>query len=100
MSALLRGADRHRAIAGLNDWNSLEDRDAIRRYLEFRSFNAAFGFMSRVALKAEKMDHHPEWCNSYNKVRITLTTHSSGGITELDIKLAKFIDAAAAQANK
>lgn len=87
------------AVAGLDDWHTLKDRDAIRRHLEFKSFNAAFGFMSRVALRAEKMNHHPEWCNSYNKVRITLTTHTSGGLTELDIKLAKFIDLIAAQAH-
>ena len=67
-------------------------REAIQKTFEFKNFNAAFGFMARTALMAEKMDHHPEWFNVYNKVDVTLTTHSEGGVTELDIKLAKFMN--------
>jgi 4a-hydroxytetrahydrobiopterin dehydratase len=73
------------------------ERDAIRRQVVFGDFNRAFGFMSRVALQAEKLDHHPEWSNVYAKVDILLTTHDAGGVTELDVEMAKFIDAAALQ---
>ncbi|KAM6907192.1 pterin-4-alpha-carbinolamine dehydratase 2 [Xenentodon cancila] len=73
-------------------WSQVEDRDAIFKELLFKSFNQAFGFMSRVALQAEKMNHHPEWFNVYNKVQITLTTHDCGGLSKRDIKMAKFID--------
>ena len=72
-------------------------RDAIRRQVVFGDFSRAFGFMSRVAMQAEKLDHHPEWSNVYSKVEILLTTHDAGGVTELDVELAKFIDAAALQ---
>ncbi|MBU1345700.1 MAG: 4a-hydroxytetrahydrobiopterin dehydratase [Alphaproteobacteria bacterium] len=71
------------------------DRPAISRRLTFADFNAAFGFMARVALKADKMDHHPEWSNVYNRVEILLTTHDAGGVTDLDIQMARFIDGAA-----
>ena len=74
----------------------MEGRDAITRSLRFKDFNAAFGFMARVALAAEKLDHHPEWCNVYNRVDITLSTHDAGGLTELDVTLARQIDALAA----
>jgi 4a-hydroxytetrahydrobiopterin dehydratase len=73
------------------------DRDAIRRQVVFGDFSRAFGFMSRVAMQAEKLDHHPEWSNIYAKVEILLTTHDAGGVTELDVALANFIDAAALQ---
>jgi 4a-hydroxytetrahydrobiopterin dehydratase len=73
------------------------ERDAIRRHVVFGDFSRAFGFMSRVAMQAEKLDHHPEWSNVYAKVDILLTTHDAGGVTELDVDLAKFIDAAALQ---
>lgn len=73
-------------------WELLSDRDAIHKTFKFKSFNAAFGFMTRVALKADKMIHHPEWFNVYNKVEVTLTTHDAGGLSEKDIKLAKFMD--------
>ena len=77
-------------------WNIAEDpRPAIARTLKFKDFNAAFGFMTRVALMADKMDHHPEWSNVYNRVSVVLTTHDAGGVTELDIKMARFIDEAA-----
>jgi len=74
---------------------STGDRPAIERRLMFKDFNAAFGFMTRVALMADKMDHHPEWSNVYNRVEVVLTTHDAGGVTELDIRMARFIDEAA-----
>ncbi len=80
-------------LSTLDDWTKPEDRDAIEKSFKFKNFNAAWGFMSRIALLAEKMDHHPEWFNVYNKVDITLTTHDAGGISEKDIKMAKAIDA-------
>lgn len=85
---------REQALKGIPEWRMVEGRDAITRTFLFKDFNAAFGFMSRVALKAEKMNHHPEWFNVYNKVEVTLSTHDAGGLTELDITLAKFIDQA------
>ena len=74
---------------------STGDRPAIERTLKFKDFNAAFGFMTRVALMADKMDHHPEWSNVYNTVEVLLTTHDAGGVTGLDVKMASFIDEAA-----
>ena len=91
----LTGEARKRAIAGLSGWSEVDGRDAITRAFRFSDFNAAFGFMTRVALKAESMDHHPEWFNVYNRVDVTLATHDAGGVTEKDIALARFIDAAA-----
>jgi len=73
-------------------WTELEDRDAVRKTFIFGDFVAAWGFMSRVALAAEKADHHPEWFNVYNKVEITLTTHDAGGLSERDVALAAIID--------
>ncbi|XP_054424410.1 pterin-4-alpha-carbinolamine dehydratase 2 isoform X2 [Pteronotus mesoamericanus] len=77
-------------------WSKLKERDAIYKEFSFKNFNQAFGFMSRVALQAEKMNHHPEWFNAYNKVQITLTSHDCGQLTKRDVKLAKFIEKAAA----
>ena len=74
-------------------WTRTAGRDAITKSFKFKDFNAAFGWMTRAALIAEKMDHHPEWSNVYNKVEVTLTTHSAGGVTEKDINLAKAMDA-------
>ncbi len=91
----LIGAARAAAIAGLAGWREVEGRDAIAKTFRFKSFNQAWGFMSRVALKAERMNHHPEWFNVYNKVEVTLATHDAGGLTELDIELARFMDRAA-----
>ena len=71
------------------------DRPAIARTLKFADFNAAFGFMTRVALMADKMDHHPEWFNVYNRVEVLLTTHDADGVTELDLAMASFMDEAA-----
>nr|XP_057908662.1 pterin-4-alpha-carbinolamine dehydratase-like isoform X1 [Doryrhamphus excisus]XP_057908666.1 pterin-4-alpha-carbinolamine dehydratase-like isoform X1 [Doryrhamphus excisus] len=75
-------------------WVTVAGRDAIYKEFVFKDFNQAFGFMSRVALQAEKMDHHPEWFNVYNKVQITLSTHDCGGLSQRDITLATFIDQA------
>ncbi|XP_029375143.1 pterin-4-alpha-carbinolamine dehydratase 2 isoform X1 [Echeneis naucrates] len=90
----LSPTDREALVMELraNGWMEAEDRDAIFKELHFKTFNQAFGFMSRVALQAEKMNHHPEWFNVYNKVQITLTTHDCGGLSKRDIKMAKFID--------
>ncbi|XP_050818421.1 pterin-4-alpha-carbinolamine dehydratase 2 isoform X1 [Gopherus flavomarginatus] len=77
-------------------WSELGERDAIYKEFNFKTFNQAFGFMTRVALQAEKMNHHPEWFNVYNKVQITLISHDCGGLTKRDVKLAQFIDKAAA----
>ncbi|CUW37332.1 putative pterin-4-alpha-carbinolamine dehydratase [Magnetospirillum sp. XM-1] len=95
MSAKLTADDRARALAELSGWSEAEGRDAIRRTLRFADFGEAFGFMARVALAAEKMNHHPEWFNVWNRVDITLSTHDAGGVTRKDIDLARAIDAAA-----
>ena len=71
------------------------ERDAICRTFRFTDFTAAFGWMTRMALMAEKLDHHPEWLNVYNRVDVTLTTHDADGVTELDVRLAKMMDSAA-----
>lgn len=92
MTEKLTGAARQAALARLDGWTEVEGRDAIRKNFRFADFNAAFGFMARVALKAERLDHHPEWNNVYNRVDITLSTHDAGGVTERDVKLAAFID--------
>jgi 4a-hydroxytetrahydrobiopterin dehydratase len=86
------------ALAQLDGWSAADGRDAIVKRFQFADFNAAFGFMTRVALAAEKMDHHPEWSNVYNRVEILLATHVSSGVTERDIALARLIDAAATAA--
>ena len=96
MTEKLTGTARQAALARLDGWIEVDGRDAIRKDFRFADFNAAFGFMARVALKAERLDHHPEWSNVYNRVTITLSTHDAGGVTERDIKLAAFIDRAAA----
>ena len=80
------------AIAQLKGWSIVEGRDAICKTYQFSDFNEAWGFMNRVALKAETMDHHPEWFNVYNKVDVTLATHDAGGVTEKDTTLASFMD--------
>ena len=86
--------DRAAALAGLDGWADAGDgRDAIAKSFRFGNFVEAFGFMTEVALQAEKMDHHPEWSNVYGRVDVVLTTHSAGGLTGLDIELARFMDA-------
>jgi 4a-hydroxytetrahydrobiopterin dehydratase len=84
------------ALARLPQWRRAPgDREAITRTFRFKDFNAAFGFMTRAALMAEKLDHHPEWSNVYNRVEVVLTTHDADGVTELDATLAAFLDEAA-----
>jgi 4a-hydroxytetrahydrobiopterin dehydratase len=89
MAQKLTGDARKTALAKLTGWSEVKDRDAITRKFAFKDFNEAFGFMSRAALVAEKMDHHPEWFNVYKTVEVTLSTHHAGGLTELDCKLAE-----------
>jgi 4a-hydroxytetrahydrobiopterin dehydratase len=86
------------ALKQLPDWSALAgERDAIQRTFRFADFNQAFGFMSRVALLADKLDHHPEWFNVYNRVEVTLATHDADGVTALDVEMARFMDRAAIQ---
>ncbi len=92
MAQKLTGDARKAALARLEGWSEVKGRDAISRTFAFADFNAAFGFMTRAALIAEKLDHHPEWFNVYNKVEVTLATHDAGGVTERDIKLAEAMD--------
>lgn len=87
---------RQPLLAALPGWTPVQDRDAIHKSFKFADFNAAFGFMTRVALHADKVDHHPEWFNVYNRVDITLSTHDANGLTQRDIDLARFIEQAAA----
>lgn len=93
---ILTGQELETALAGLGGWTLARDGRAMVRDFRFRDFSEAWGFMSRVALAAEALDHHPEWTNVYRTVSITLTTHDSGGVTERDIALARRIDAFAA----
>ena len=87
--AELTDEERKAALADLPEWTLAEDGKSITRKLKFDDFNEAFGFMTRVALLADKMDHHPEWFNVYNKVEITLTTHDAGGLSTRDVEMAK-----------
>src|SRR5215212_3476760 len=88
----LSGEARKSALAKLPGWSDVAGRDAITRKFVFKDFNAAFGFMTRAALVAEKMDHHPEWFNVYKTVEVTLSTHDAGGVTELDVQLAQAME--------
>ena len=90
--AKLSEAERDELLARLQHWSMVDGRDAIHRSFTFRDFNQAFGFMTRVALVAEKMDHHPEWSNVYRIVEVTLSTHDAGGLTALDAELAAAMD--------
>lgn len=94
MAEKLAGAAREDALAALKaeGWEPVEGRDAIRKRFRFASFVEAWGWMSRMALEAEKMDHHPEWTNVYNRVEVTLTTHDAGGLSALDLDLARKMD--------
>lgn len=85
--------ERAAALAELAGWALREDGLAITRDFKFADFSQAFGFMARVALYAEKADHHPEWSNVYNRVHVTLTTHDAGGLSQRDVKMARAIDA-------
>lgn len=89
-------AARDSLLAELAGWRLADGRDAIEKRFVFKDFNEAFGFMTRVALMADKIDHHPEWSNVYNRVDILLTTHDCDGLSERDAALARFIEAAAA----
>ncbi len=91
---------REKALAELESWLEVQGRDAITRTFRFADFNEAFGFMGRVALKAEQMNHHPEWFNVWNRVEVTLTTHDAGGLTQLDMDLARFMNETAMAAAK
>jgi len=93
--ARLTDAERDEALAALPGWNLREDGLALVRTLKFGDFNEAFGFMTRVAIQADKADHHPEWFNVYNRVEITLTTHDADGLSRRDVDMAGFINAIA-----
>ncbi len=88
----LSDTERQAGLATLPGWELVPGRDAIHKRFSFKDFSAAFGFMTRVALLAEKADHHPEWSNVWNKVEVTLTTHDAGGLSKRDLALAKAID--------
>ena len=92
MAQKLTGEARKSALAKLSGWSEVSGRDAIGKKFVFKDFNAAFGFMTRAALIAEKLDHHPECFNVYKTVEVTLSTHDAGGVTELDVKLAQEMD--------
>jgi 4a-hydroxytetrahydrobiopterin dehydratase len=97
MAQRLSAEARKSALKGLSGWTETTGREAIERTFVFKDFNEAFGFMSRVALIAEKNDHHPEWRNVYKTVEVVLATHDAGGVTGLDIELAKAMNAVAGQ---
>jgi len=88
----LAGVGRAKALHELKGWSEAKSRDAIAKTFQFKSFNQAWGWMSRVALYAEKTDHHPEWSNVYGRVDVVLSTHSAGGVTDKDIALARKMD--------
>ena len=92
MSDRLAGEALAAAVAALDGWTRAEGREAIVKTYTFADFNAAFGWMCRAALMAERMDHHPEWFNVYNRVEVTLTSHDAGGVSDRDVRLAKFLD--------
>lgn len=92
MATKLEASARAAAVANLDGWSDATGRDAITKRFVFADFNEAFGWMARVAMVAEKMDHHPEWFNVYRTVDVTLSTHDVGGLSELDIALAKAMD--------
>ena len=97
MIARLSDGERDEALGTLDGWSHDSGRDSISRSFRFKDFNQAFAFMTRVALAAERHDHHPEWSNVYNRVEITLTTHDAGGLSKRDIALAQLIDGYAAR---
>ncbi len=92
MAEKLEGSARAAALAGLAGWQEVDGRDAISKSFQFKDFSQAFGWMTRVAMVAEKMDHHPEWFNVYRTVDVTLSTHDAGGLTEKDTALAQEMD--------
>ena len=88
----LSTTERRKALATLKGWQKQRGRDAITKKFTFKDFSTTFGWMSRVAMKAEQIDHHPEWFNVYNRVEVILTTHDASGISQLDIDMARFMD--------
>lgn len=95
MAERLSAEARRQALGGLSGWTEVQGREAIGKTFAFKDFNEAFGFMTRAALVAEKMDHHPEWRNVYKTVEVVLATHDAGGVTALDIELARAMNAIA-----
>ena len=95
MTERLSAEARRQALGGLPGWTEVQGRDAIGKTFIFKDFNEAFGFMTRAALAAEKMDHHPEWRNVYKTVEVVLSTHDAGGVTALDVELANTMNAIA-----
>lgn len=95
MTEKLSAEERAEALADLTGWEEIEGRDAIKKEFKFKSFVEAWGWMSQMAIVAEKMNHHPEWFNVYNRVEVVLTTHDADGLSALDISLAQKMDASA-----
>lgn len=95
MPEKLSPEERTTALAALEGWRDAADRDAIIKTFKFKNFIEAFGFMTKVAMEAERTNHHPEWSNVYNRVDVTLTTHDCGGLSDRDVNLARFMDDAA-----
>ena len=98
MTPRLTDAERTSGLAKLQGWMMVAGREAITRRFVFKDFSEAFGFMTRAALAAERLNHHPEWCNVWNRVEVTLATHDAGGLTRLDLELAAAMDQLAAAA--
>ena len=98
MSEIMNSTEISQTLENLEGWNISDDGKSIEKQFKFKTFSQAWGFMSRIALKAEKMDHHPDWANSYNTVEVSLSTHDKGGVTENDTKLAEFMNKVAAKA--
>ena len=96
MAEKLSPDEIHSALTDLDGWNKVDGKDAIQKTFKFKNFTRAWAFMSSAALLAEKMNHHPEWFNVYNKVEVTLNTHDVGGVSELDLKMAKRMNGYAA----
>jgi 4a-hydroxytetrahydrobiopterin dehydratase len=92
MTTKLTEAERAEMLPALQGWSMVEGRDAIHKRFVFKNFNEAFGWMTRVALAAEKLDHHPEWANVYRIVDVTLSTHDAGGLTRRDVELAQLMN--------
>ena len=100
MAVILTPDDIQTLIAELDGWALSQDGLAIEKTFRFNNFNAAFGWMTRAAIKAEQLDHHPEWANVYKTVDVTLTTHDAGGLSALDMEMAKFMDKTAGAAGR
>lgn len=92
MAERLSDGARAEALGGLDGWAMVDGREAIQKTFQFKTFKQAFGFMTQCAMRAEQLNHHPEWFNVYNRVEVILATHDVDGLTELDVKLATFMD--------